>query len=149
MAREINLVCNFYFGFMCTNLATDMVDVELTIRMVQEIYIYYKDHTAESTTVTPWSKCVTPFPSPRKKIKAFKGDSRGHLTPTWTSLDNTPTKPPRNSRKCTSGKVRTRWYNHNHYFNLIKTNCVNTLGTDLTDKNKINIIKCIPQKMCK
>ena len=81
MAREINPVCDFFFGFMCTNLPIDMVDMELTIRMVQGIYIYRKDHTAESTIFTPWSKSVTPFPSIRKKIKAFNEDSRGHSTP--------------------------------------------------------------------
>ena len=75
-----------------------MVDVELTIRMVQGIYIYCKGHTAESTIFALWSKSVTPFPSLRKKIKAFKEDSRGHLTPTWMALVNTPIKPPRNPR---------------------------------------------------
>ena len=148
MAREINPVCNFFFGFMCANLPANMVDVGLTIRMVQGIYIYHKDHTAESTIFTLWSKSVTPFPSLRKKIKAFKEDSRGHSTPAWTHLINTLTKPPRKRRKCTSGKVRTRWSNCNDHFNLIKTDRVNTLGTDPTDANKINIIKCIPQKVC-
>ena len=76
MARETNPVCNFFFGFMHTNLPTDM---ELTIRMVQGIYIYCKDHTAESTIFTPWSKSVTPFPSLRKKIKASKEDSNGTI----------------------------------------------------------------------
>ena len=139
IAREINPVCNLFFGFMHKNLPTDTVDVELTIRMVKGIYIYHKDHTAESTIFTLWSKSVTPFPSLRKKIKAFKEDSRGHSTPTWTPLVNTTTKPPRNPRKHTSGKVRTRWSNCNHCFNPIKTNWVNTLGTDPTDANKINI----------
>ena len=129
---------------MHTNLPADTVDVELIIRMVQEIYIYHKDHTTESTIFTPWSKSVTPFPSLRKKIKAFKEDGKGHLTPTWMPLVNTLTKPPINPRKCTSGKVITGWFNCNHHFNPIKTNQVNTLGTDLMDKNKINIIKCIP-----
>ena len=60
--------------------------MELTIRMVQGIYKYQKDHTAESTIFTPWSKRVTPFPSLRKKIKAFKEDSRGQMTLTWMPL---------------------------------------------------------------
>ena len=145
MAREINLVCNFFFGFMCTNLPIDM---ELTIRMVQGIYIYHKDHTAESAIFTLWSKSVTPFTYLRKKIKVFKEDSMGHMTPTWMPLVNTPTKPPRNPRKHAPGKVRTRWSKCNHHFNLIKTNWVNTLGTDPMDANKINIIKCTPQKVC-
>ena len=62
MARVINPVCDFFFGFMHTNVPADMVDMELTIRRVQGIYIYCKDHVAESTIFTPWSKSVTPFP---------------------------------------------------------------------------------------
>ena len=143
MAREINLVCDFFFG-----LPADTVDMELTIKMVKGIYIYCKDHTAESTIFTPWSKSVTPFPSLRKKIMAFKEDSRGYVTPTWMPLVNTPTKPPRNPRKSAPGKVRTRWSNCNHHFNPVKTNWFSMLGTDLTDANKINIIKCTPQKAC-
>ena len=96
MAQEINLVCDFFFGFMHTNLPADM---ELTIRTVQGIYIYHEDHTAESAIFTPWNKSVTPFPSPRKKIKAFKEDSRGQLTLTWMPLVSTPTKPPRNPQE--------------------------------------------------
>ena len=144
MAREINLVCDFFFGFTCRNLPTDMIDVELTNRMVQGIYIYCKAHTAESTIFTPWSKSVSHFPSLRKKTKIFKEDSRGHSTPTWMLL----TKSPRNIRKCTSVKVRTRWSNHNYHFNLIETSEVNTVGTDPIEENKISIIKCIPQKAC-
>ena len=98
MAREINPVCDFFFSFMYTNLPADMVDVELTIRMVQGIYIYCKDPTVESTIFTLWSKSLTPFPSLRKKIKAFKEDSKGKMTLTWVVLVCTPTKPPRNPR---------------------------------------------------
>ena len=123
-----------------------MVDVELTIRMIQGIYIYHKDHTAKTTIFTPWSKIVTPFPSLRKKIKAFKEDSRGQSTSTWVPLVSTPTKPPRNPRRQAPGETRTRRSNHNHQVNLIKTNWVNTLETDA---NKIEIIKCTPQKACK
>ena len=149
MAREINLVCDIFFGFMHTNLPTDMVDMELTVRMVQGIYIYHKDHSAESTIFTLWIKSVTPYPSLKKKIKAFKEDSRGQLTPTGMPVVNTLTESPRNPRKCISGKVRTRWSNHNHHFNLIKTNQANMLETDLMNENKISIIKCIPQMACK
>ena len=71
MAREINLVCNFFFGFMDTNLTSDTVDVELTIRTVQGIYTYHKDHRAEATIFTAWSKSVIPFPSLERKLKHF------------------------------------------------------------------------------
>ena len=148
MAREINLKSNFFSGFMCTNLPANTVDVELTLRMVQGIYIYHKDHTAETTIFTPWSKSVIPFPSLRKKIKAFKEDSKGQMTLTWTPSDSTPTKPPKIPRKCTPGKVRTWWSNHNHHFNPIKTTWVYMLGTNSISTGNISIIKPIPQKVC-
>ena len=37
MAREISPMCNFVFGSIHTGLPTDMVDVELTIRMAKGI----------------------------------------------------------------------------------------------------------------
>ena len=148
MTREINPVCNFFFSFMCTNLPADTVDIELIPRMVQGIYIYCKNHSAESTIFTPWSKSVIPFPSLRKKIKAFKEDSKGQMTSTCMPLISTPTKPPKNPRKHAPGKVRAQWSNCNHHFNLIKTNWFNMLGTNPTDTNKINIIKPIALKVC-
>ena len=148
MAREVNLGCDFFLGFMHTNLPVDTVDIELTLRMVQRIYIYRKDHTAETTIFIPWSKNVIPFSSLRKRIKAFKEDTRGQTTSPWMPSDSTLTNPPKCPRKCTPGKVRTWWSNHNHHFNPIKTNWFNMLGTDPTEANKINIIKPIPQKAC-
>ena len=107
MVREINPVYSFFFGFMHTNLLTDTVDVELTLRMVQGIYIYHKDHTAEMTIFTPWSKSVTLFPSLRNKIKAFKEESKGQMTLTWMASESTSVRPLEIPRKCTPGKVRT------------------------------------------
>ena len=95
MAREINLLCNFFFSFMCTNLPADTVDIELTFRVVQGNYVCQKGHTAESTIFTSWSKSVIPFPSLRKKVKAFKEDIWGQMTSAWMPLVPTPTKPPK------------------------------------------------------
>ena len=72
MAREINPVCDFTFGLMCMCLRTDMVGVELTIRMVKGIYTYYKDHTVESMIFSLWSKSVIPFPPQDKRLKHTK-----------------------------------------------------------------------------
>ena len=76
MAREISPVCDFIFGSICTSLPTDMVDIELTITTVKDIYTYHKDHTVETTIFTPWSKGVIPFPSLRHKIQAFKDNKQ-------------------------------------------------------------------------
>ena len=91
---------------------------------------------------------MIPFPSIRKMIKAFKEETKGQSTSHWMPLDSTPANSPKHPKKCTPGKVRTWWSNHNHRFNLIKTNWVNTLGTGPTEASKINIIKPIPQKAC-
>ena len=84
MAREISPICDFIFGSLCMCLPTDMVDVELTIRVVKGIYTYCKDHTAKSTVFSPWSKSMIPFPSLRCKIQAFQDDNSNQMT-TWTS----------------------------------------------------------------
>ena len=74
MAREINPICDFIFGSICMCIPTDLVDIELTIKMVKGIYTYCKDHTAESTIFSTWNKSVIPFPSLRRKFQAYKDD---------------------------------------------------------------------------
>ena len=125
MAREISPICNFIFRSICTGLLTDTVDVELTIRMVQGIYTYRKDHMAESTVFSPWSRTLIPFPSLYKKIQAFQGENRqmsawnkGHATSYFSAQ-------PQPKCRCTSGKTRTRWSNWRNRFNLIKTEWYN------------------------
>ena len=70
------------------------------------------------------------------------------MTLTWVPLVSILRKPPQNPKKCAPGKAKTRWSNHNHHFNPIKTNQFNMLGTNPTDINKMNIIKITPQKAC-
>ena len=71
---------------------------------------------------------------------------------TWnngtTPQFSAPQKPSWNPRKCTSGKIRTRWSRCNHQFNPIKTNKYNTLDVNLTEMNKINIIQPAPKRAC-
>ena len=62
MAREISPMCDFIFGSIRTSLLIDMVDMDLTIHTVEGIYTYRKNHTAQSTIFTPWSKSVIPAP---------------------------------------------------------------------------------------
>ena len=76
MAREISPVCNFIFRSIWTGLLTDTVDIELTIRMVKGIYTYRKDHMAESTVFSPWSRTVIPFPSLQRKIQAYQDENK-------------------------------------------------------------------------
>ena len=50
----------------------DMVDVELTVRMVKGIYTCRKDHTADSMVFSPWSRTVIPFPPYTRRSKHSK-----------------------------------------------------------------------------
>ena len=88
MATEISPICDFIFGSIWTGLPTDIVDVELMIRIVKGIYTYRKDHTAKSMVFLPWSRTIIPFPSLHKKIQAYQDENRqtsawnkGHAAP--------------------------------------------------------------------
>ena len=144
-------ICDFIFGSLHTCLLTDTVDVELTIRMVKGIYTYHKDHTAESTVFSLWSKSMIPFPSLRCKIQAFQDDNskqmiaqNSHMTLQFPA----PPKPHQSPRKCTPGKTRTRWSNCNHWFNPIRTNRYNTLKTEPNDMDKIDTVQPTPKRAC-
>ena len=143
--------CMLFHIWLHTYVFADRVDVELTIRMVKGIYTYHKDHTIESMVFLPWSKTVIPFPSLRQKMQAYKNDTKQE-TRTWNNgvmpQFFAPQKPSQNPRKCTSDKIRTRWFRHNHWFKLIKTKRYNTLDMNLTDMNKINIIQTVPKRAC-
>ena len=127
-----------------------MVDVDLTIRTVEGIYTYSKDHTTESTIFTLWIKKVTPFPSLRWKIQAFKNDKRQNTMTPWSNSSSVqfsiPPKLSRNPRKHATDKIRTRWSSRNYRFNPIKTNRFNTMGTEAS--NKINMVKTTLRMAC-
>ena len=145
MAREISPVCNFIFCSIGTSLPTDTVNVDLAIKTAKGIYMYCKGCTIEPTIFTLWSKSVIPFPLLRPKLQAFKDDKKQNMTMPWnnggTVQFSAPPKTPRNSRKCSLGKIRTRWSNRNHRFNPIKTNRYYAMNTETLDMNKIDIIK--------
>ena len=118
------------------------------IRMVKGIYMYKKDHMAESTVFSPWSRTIILFPSLCKKIQVFQDENRqmsawnkGHAT----SYFSAPHQP-----KCrhTLGKTRTRWSTQRNCFNLIKTEWYNTQDQDTTDFNNIDIVKHTPKRLC-
>ena len=110
--------------------------------MIKGIYMYGKDHAVESTIFTLWSKKVIPFPSLRHKIQAFQGDKRHEMTLPWNNSSAckffAPSKMPRNPRKRTTGKIRTRWMGKNR-FNLIKTRRPNTPEAKVSDLDKIDV----------
>ena len=144
MAREINPMCDFIFRSIRTGLPTDTGDVELTIRMVKGIYTYHKDHTSESTVFSPWSRTVTPFPSLRRKIKAYQ--EQNDQASVWNGGHTMSYHPPQTQPKwkCTPGKTQTRWSNHRNRFNLIKTEHFNMLNWETEDYKKLDLVEPTP-----
>ena len=59
------------FRYFCCAIPEDMIDVELTVRTVQCIHTSQKDHTTQSTTCSPLSRQMKPYPSLCRKIQAF------------------------------------------------------------------------------
>ena len=122
----------------------DMVDVELTIRVVKGIYMYRKDHMAESMVFSPWSRTIIPFPSLHKKIQAFQDENRQMSTWNKGHAMSYFSAQPQPKCRCTSGKTRTRWSNQRTRFNPIKTEQYNMQERDTIDFNKIDIISLNP-----
>ena len=145
MAREISPVSDFIFGSIWAGLLTDMVDIELTIRMVKGIYTYRKDHMAESTEFSPWSRTIIPFPSLHRDIQAYEDENKQTLA--WNKGHAAPYFPtePQPKYRCTSGKTRTRWSNQRHRFNPIKTECYNMQDREMTDFRKVDMIELTPK----
>ena len=129
MAHEISPICDFLFGSIRTNLLIDTVDIELTLWMVKGIYTYGKDHTAESTIFTPWSRKVTPFPSLGCKIQAYQDDKRSERVLSWNNGNtfhfSAPSMTQNNPRKRAPGKIGARWSSKSRY-NPMKTKRPNT-----------------------
>ena len=124
------------------------MDVELMIRMVKGICTYRKDHMAESTVFSPWSRTVIPFPSLCKKIQAFQDKNRQMMAWNDGHAASYFSAPTQSKCKCTSGKTRTRWSNERHHFNPIKMDRYNTQDHDMTDYNKIDIVQPTPKRLC-
>ena len=105
------------------------------IRMVKGIYTYRKDHMAESTMFSLWSRTIIPFPSLHKMIQAFPDESR--LTSAWNKGHDMSyfSAQPQPKCRCTSRKTRTRWSNWRNRFNPIKTEWYNTQDRDTIDFN--------------
>ena len=146
MVHQVSPICNFLFWSLRTTLPTDMEDAVLTVQMAKGIYTYRKYQTAESMTFIPCSKKVTPFPSLRCKIQAYKDEQGNEKVLQWTISFQFPTFPVTQTtqtdpRKTTSSKIRAKWSFQARY-NPTKTKRPYTLdlpitNKDMTDSNKV------------
>ena len=84
--------------------------------------------------------------------KAFKNDKRRNTMIPWNDGNrvqfSAPPKMPRNPRRDTTGKIRTRWSSRNHRFNPIKMSRFNTLDNKASEHNKKDIVAPTPRKVC-
>ena len=69
MDFNLKAQCNFDFYYFHCALLEDMVDVEMTIQMVDGIHTYRRDRTTQVTSYSPCSMQVKPFSSIRNKDK--------------------------------------------------------------------------------
>ena len=99
------------------------------------------------------SKKVIPFPSHRHELQALQDAKRHETTLPWndgsTFQFSALPKMPRNPRKRTTGKIRTRWSGKNG-FKPIKTRRSNTPEANMSDLDTIdtNIEAPEPVKAC-
>ena len=81
MACDLKPSCDSLFGYFCCALPEDTIDIELTVRTVKGIHTFWKDHTTQSTTCSPCSRQMKPFPSLCRKIQALKEEKRDENNP--------------------------------------------------------------------
>ena len=112
-----SVLFDFLFGSLRAILTTEMVDVELTVRIFKGIYMHRKEHTVEFMVFIPWSKKVTPFPSLRCKIQAYNDNQGYEKVLQWgnTFQFSAPSVTQTNTRKRVPGKRRARWSNKARY----------------------------------
>ena len=147
MAQEISPIWDFLISSIRTSLPTDTVDVELTVQMVNGMYIYRKAHTTESTIFTMWSKKVIPCSSLRRKIQAYQDDKRSETVLPWNNGNtfqfSAPPMAQNNPRKRAPGKIRARQLNKSRY-NPMKAKRPNAPETTMTNLDTIDTDKKVP-----
>ena len=117
MDCDLKPACDVLLGFLWCTLPTCTIDVELTIRTVQGIHMFQKDHTTKTATCSPWSRWMKPFSSLQKKIEAYKEEKKDENSPFCPNpiqfmKKSLPTKRPR--EKSNAGR-KPRKVNMEHF----------------------------------
>ena len=81
MACDLELQCNFLYGFFTCNLPEDTVDVEYTICTLKGIHTFRRDCNIQASVCSPWGMLVRLFPSIRKKMKEYIKERQSILNP--------------------------------------------------------------------
>ena len=91
MASDLAPNCSFLFGCFLCNLPEDMIDVKITMYMLQGIPTFSKDRNNQISKCSPWGIEVRPFPSLRKKMRDYIEERQAIANP--FSNRSYPSKP--------------------------------------------------------
>ena len=109
MAYDLKPSCDFLFGYFSCALPKDIIDVELTVRTVKGIHAFQKDCNTESTTCSPWSRQMKPFPLLCRKIQAFKEEKRAENSPfPYFTKYTRKTIPTKGTREMSQKRSKSR-----------------------------------------
>ena len=111
MGFDLKLLCNFMFWYFQCTLPMDKINIEVTVRMVKGPHTFRKEHTSETTTCSPLSRQINPFPSLRKKIEAFEEEKQDkNFDPTLYSLQRS--LPHQRDQGTAEGKAQNKKTGH-------------------------------------
>ena len=80
MACILRPECNFLNGYFRCLLPVEMVDVEVKVKMMQGIHMFWRDRTSQIIKCSPWSTRLCPYPSLIRKMKMYL-ELKGNLGP--------------------------------------------------------------------
>ena len=71
MACILRPECNFLHGYFRCQLPVEMVDMEVKVKTVQDIYMFRRERTSQVMKCNPWSTRLCPYPSHIPKMKTY------------------------------------------------------------------------------
>ena len=71
MACILRPECNFLSGYFRCLLPVEMVDVEVSVKMMLGIHMFWKDRTLQIINCNSWSTRLHPYPSLVQKMRTY------------------------------------------------------------------------------
>ena len=106
MACILRPECNFLHGYFRCLLPAEMVDVEVEVKIMHGIHMFWRDRTSQIIKYNPWSARLHPYPSLIQKMKMYL-ELEGKLGPKpkpqpQTQPQPSTSAPPQNTNPMTS-----------------------------------------------
>ena len=71
MACILRPECNFLNGYFRCLLSVEMVDIDIKVKTMQGIHMFWRDRTSQIIKCNPWSTRLHPYPSLIQKMKTY------------------------------------------------------------------------------